>query len=177
MTRVRVSAALAGMLTVLLLQATLVVPLTAPAAVSLPAVLIAGVALLDGPAAGISLGFALGLIADLGSRHPAGILALTWLGLGLVAGQLAGRRSVRADALVGAALCTVAAIGTAVLLAVVHADGATVLAGVRTAIPVFLGDALLALAVFALLRKLLRAEALRPPHASRSELVLGAGRG
>ena len=83
MTRSRIAAALAGILTVLLLQATLVAPVCTPFAVSLPAVLVAAVALVDGPATGISFGFAAGLMADLGSRHPAGVLALCWLGVGL----------------------------------------------------------------------------------------------
>jgi cell shape-determining protein MreD len=165
------------MLTALLIQGTLVVPLTTPMLISLPAVLVAGVALVDGPAAGMSFGFALGLIADLGSRHPAGILALSWLGLGLVAGQLAGRRSVRSDAVVGATLCAITALVTAVLLTVVHADGATVLAGVRTVVPTFLCDALIAIVVFPLARGLLRADALRPARSSRSEFLVGVGHG
>ena len=84
MTRARVAAALAAIITALLLQATLVAPVTAPWPVSLPAVLVAAVALVDGPATGMSLGFAAGLVADLGSHHPAGVLALCWLGVGLL---------------------------------------------------------------------------------------------
>jgi hypothetical protein len=68
---------LAALLTALLLQATLVGPLAMSVPVSLPAVLVAAVALVDGPATGMSFGFTVGLFADLGSSHPAGVLALS----------------------------------------------------------------------------------------------------
>jgi hypothetical protein len=79
MNRARVAAALAALLTALLLQATLIGPVTMPLPVSLPALLVAAIALVDGPGAGLAFGFAIGLIADLGSEHPAGVLALCWL--------------------------------------------------------------------------------------------------
>jgi len=164
MTRLRVVAALAAMLTALVLQSALVVPLAGTAAASLPAVLVAAIALVDGPAAGMSFGFTLGLLADLGSRHPAGILALCWLGLGLVAGSAAGRRSVRADATVAAVLCTVAALAASALLLAVHADGVTAGETARTIIPAGLVDALLALPVVALVRRALHTDALTAPH-------------
>ncbi|MDT4894644.1 MAG: hypothetical protein QOE97_3679 [Pseudonocardiales bacterium] len=176
MTRLRVVAGLAAMLTALVLQAGLVAPVTVPVPVSLPAVLIAAVALVDGPAAGLSLGFAAGLIADLGSRHPAGVLALAWLALGLAAGQLAGRRSVRADAAVVAVLCAATALGSGMLLTVLHADGATAVAALRGLVPAGLADAVLALAVVPIVRRFLNADALRPPAPLR-ELVLGGSRG
>ena len=57
----------------------LVGPLTVPVPVSLPALLVAAVALVDGPGVGMAFGFAAGLLADLGSEHPAGVLALCWM--------------------------------------------------------------------------------------------------
>ncbi len=61
MTRIRALAALAAIITALLLQATLVAPLTMPVPISLPALVVAAVALSDGPGAGLSFGFATGL--------------------------------------------------------------------------------------------------------------------
>ena len=106
MTRARVAAALAAILTALLLQATVIAPATVPWPVSLPAVLVAAVALVDGPATGMSFGFAAGLIADLGSHHPAGVLALCWLGVG-PAVRDAGRpaAALRRDALIAGVAC------------------------------------------------------------------------
>ncbi|MEP6851326.1 MAG: hypothetical protein ABJA87_01460 [bacterium] len=83
-------AGLAAIVTVLLLQATVIGPLTVPLPVSLPAVLVAAVGLRAGPAAGIGFGFSAGFLGDLGSDHPAGVLALVWLGVGLTAGVLGG---------------------------------------------------------------------------------------
>ncbi|MDT4936966.1 MAG: hypothetical protein QOG80_637 [Pseudonocardiales bacterium] len=164
MTRLRAIAALAAMLTALLLQATLVAPLSLLAPASLPAVLVAAVALAEGPAAGMSLGFALGLLADLGSRHPAGVFALCWLGLGLVAGSTAGRRSVRGDAAMAAVLCTVSAAASCLLLILVHADGVTLAESIRTLTPAGLVDALLALPVVVLVRAAVRSDTLAPAH-------------
>lgn len=163
MRRLRVVAALAAILTALLLQATLVGPLTLPVQVSLPAVLVAAVALTEGPAAGMSFGFAAGLIADLGSTHPAGVLALTWLAVGVGCGVAAEHRSVRADAALAAVACALAGVGSTLLLTAVHATGATAWPAVRDAIPAGLGAALLALGVVPLVRAFLRSAALRPP--------------
>src|SRR5947209_2068432 len=99
MTRARVAAAAAGIVTALLLQATLVGPLSGWVPISLPAVLVAAVGLVDGPATGMSFGFAAGLVADLASSHVAGVLALCWMGVGTLAGLVADRRSLRKDAL------------------------------------------------------------------------------
>lgn len=175
MRRARVAAAVAGLLTVLLLQATLVAPVSAPIPVSLPAVLVAAIALVDGPAAGVAFGFAAGLLADLGSPHPAGILALCWLGVGLLSGLLAERRSLRRDVLTAGAVCGLAAALATVLLAVVHSAG-SVRDAVTYAVPAGLGDALLALAVIPLVRRMLRAEALRAPQPGYNELALGGPR-
>ena len=64
--------------------------------------LVAAVALVDGPAPACRFGFAAGLLADLGSDHPAGVLALCWLGRRhWSCGLLADRRSAaRRDAVI-----------------------------------------------------------------------------
>jgi hypothetical protein len=90
MTAPRWAAGLATLITAMLLQATLIGPLFVPLPASLPLVVIASIALLTGPSTGITLGFAGGLLVDLGSQHPVGVLALTWLGAGLAAGVLGG---------------------------------------------------------------------------------------
>jgi len=173
MTRGRFAAALAALLTALLLQGTLVGPLAMSVPVSLPAVLVAAVALVDGPATGMSFGFTVGLFADLGSSHPAGVLALSWLGLGVVCGLAGDRRTVRGDAAVAAVFCTLAAVFATGLLAVVHAGGATA----WLAVPAGLGDALLALAVIPTVRGLLGTDRLRARRALVGELGLGSPRG
>ena len=172
MTHARVAAALAALLTAMLAQGTLVAPLTMPVPVSLAAVLVAAVALADGPAAGMSFGFTAGLVADLGSSHPAGVLALSWLGLGLICGLARDRRTVRADAAVAAVFCALASVFATLLLAVVHAGGASAWLAVRGAVPAGLGDALLALAVVPLVRGFLRTDALRARTAPVAELGL-----
>ncbi len=170
MTRARVAAAMAATLTVLLLQATVIGPATFPWPISLPAVLVATVALVDGPATGMSFGFAVGLVADLGSRHPAGVLALCWLGIGLLCGTLADRRSVRRDALIAGIVCAAAGAAATLLLALVHA-GATMQGTLVQLGPSALGDAVLALAVVPLARRMLAAESLRAAHQVYTELV------
>ena len=171
MTGARVAAALAALVTALLLQATLIAPLALPAPVSLPALLVAAVALHDGPGAGIAFGFATGLVADLASEHPAGVLALCWLALGLVCGRL-GRPGLlsaalplRRDAAVAAVGAALAAAAASLLLTLVHADGATLWSAVREFVPSLLVDALLALAVVPVVRMFLRSRSLRAPRA------------
>jgi cell shape-determining protein MreD len=177
MSSARFVAAVAAVVTALLLQATLVGPLAMSWPVSLPAVLVAAVALVEGPATGISFGFTVGLLADLGSSHPAGVLALTWLGLGLLCGLAGDRRSVLGDAAL-VALGGAAAAGFATLaLSVVHADGASAGLALRTAGPAGLGDALFALAVVPLVHAALRTHRLRPRRAPMTEFGLGAARG
>jgi cell shape-determining protein MreD len=163
-------AALAAMVTAMLLQAGLIAPLSAPDPVSLPTVLVAAVALVDGPGAGMSFGFAAGLLADLGSAHPAGVLALTWTGLGLVCGVAAARRTTRGYAVTAAACGAVATSIATLLLAVVHAAGASVWLAARDLIPATIGDTVLALAVVPLVRAVLRTEALRAPRPVLTEL-------
>lgn len=174
MTCARLAAALAALPTALLVQGAIVAPLTMPVPVSLPAVLVASIALVDGAATGMSFGFTLGLIADLGSSHAAGVLALSWLGLGVLCGLACDRRTVRRDAAVAAFCCALAATFATLLLAVVHADGATAWLAVRSAVPVGLGDALLALAVVPAARVFLRTETSRARPELVGELGLGS---
>jgi cell shape-determining protein MreD len=176
-TRARAAAALAAILTALLLQGSVVGPWAGPVPVSVPAVLVAAVALVDGPGSGMAFGFVAGLLADLGSTHPAGVLALCWLGTGLVCGLLADRRGVRRDAATAAIVCALAGLAGSVLLAVLHADGATVSGGLMHVVPAGLGDALLALVLVPLTRRFLRADHLRAPHASAEEPILAGRRG
>lgn len=179
MTRARVAAAIAAIATALLLQATLVGPVLSPsaaAAVSLPAVLVVCVALVDGPAAGMSFGFATGLAADLASRHPAGLLALCWLGAGLLAGLVGEHRRRLRDSLLAGALCAVAGAAATVLLAVTNRGG-TALDAVTGFVPVLLVGAVLALVVLPLVRRMLHTEYLRAPHPVYTELTLEPARG
>jgi cell shape-determining protein MreD len=169
-TRARVAAALAAALTALLLQATVVAPATFPWPISLPAVLVAAVALVDGPATGISLGFAVGLLSDLGSRHPAGVLALCWMGVGLVCGRLAERRTVRRDAVIAGVTCALGAAAATVLLTVLH-SGAALSQAVTYLAPTALGDAVLAVLVVPLVRRMLGADSLRAAHPVYSDLA------
>ncbi len=163
-------AALAAMITAMLLQATVLAPLTQPIPISLPAVLVAMIALVDGPGVGMSFGFASGLVADLGSAHPAGVLALAWTGLGVVCGMAATHRSARED-VVTAALCTAVATSLAtVLLALVHSGGATASLAVRDLVPTAIGDALVALMIVVAVRALLHTEVLRAPREVLTEL-------
>jgi rod shape-determining protein MreD len=175
-TRARLIAAITAIITALLFQATLVAPGTAPYPVSLPAVLVAAVALIDGPATGMSMGFATGLLADLGSTHPAGVLALCWLGVGLACGTLADRRRLRQDALVAGVVCGLASAVATLLLDLVNSAGSLHDAVVYT-LPVIIGDAVLALGVIALTRRMLHSDSLRAPHPVYTELVLGPRRG
>lgn len=181
MTRVRVLAAIAAIGTVLVLQGALIGPWFGPVPVSLPAVLVAAVALRDGPGVGVAFGFATGLVADLASTHPAGVLALCWLGVGLLCGLAGapgpGGRSVRRDAALAATVCGAATVVTALLLTAVHADGASLGAGLVHVIPAGLGDALLALALVPVTRMFLRSERLRPPAPSEPARELAGRRG
>ncbi|MGI8761294.1 MAG: rod shape-determining protein MreD [Jatrophihabitantaceae bacterium] len=177
MTRARVAVALAAALTALLLQATVIGPIASPVPVSLPAVLIAAVALVDGPGAGMAFGFSAGLLADLASTHPAGVLALCWTGVGIGCGLAAGRRSVRRDAATAAIMCAVAASAATLLLAVVSSGGATAWLAVRDLVPTGIGDALLALAVVPLVLAFLSTDSLRAAQPAMTELSFGGRRG
>jgi hypothetical protein len=159
MTLVRVAAASAAILTALLLQATVVAPAALTAQLSLPAVLVAAVALESGTGTGISLGFASGLIADLGSAHAAGLLALCWMGVGICCGLLADERRRIVPEVVLAALAAVAAgVLTTLGLTVVGEPGGTVLAAVHGVLPSLAGNLVLAALVVPLTRWLLRSD-------------------
>jgi cell shape-determining protein MreD len=171
MTRARVAAALTATITALLLQATVVAPATFPWPISLPAVLVAAVALVDGPATGMSLGFAVGLFADLGSHHPAGVLALCWMGVGLLCGTFAERRSARRDALIAGVACALSAVAATLLLTVLNSGGSLRDAVVH-ALPTLLGDALLALLVVPVVRRMLATDSLRAARSVYTELAV-----
>lgn len=171
MTRLRAAAGLAGLLTALLLQATLVGPVILPVPASLPALLVAAVALIDGPGVGLAFGFAAGLIADLSSEHPAGVLALCWMAIGIVCGLCAGpNTTVRRDAALAAIVCGLGGFVATLMLAAFGADGASYVDALHYAVPATLVDALLALPVVALVRMFLRTDTLRAP---RPVLLLG----
>ncbi|HEU5267555.1 MAG TPA: rod shape-determining protein MreD [Jatrophihabitans sp.] len=170
MTATRVAAAAAALITALLVQATVVGPATYPWPVSLPAVLVAAVALVDGPGTGMSLGFAAGLIADLGSHHPAGVLALCWLAVGVGCGMFRDRRSVRRDALLAGVFCSLASAVTIVLLDLAHGS-VDLTSALRYIAPTALLDTALAFVLVPLARAALHTESLR----SRAPLI-GAGR-
>jgi rod shape-determining protein MreD len=171
MTRARVLAAITVMLTALLLQATVIAPLTLPVPISLPAVLIAATALVDGPGSGIAFGFSAGLLADLASRHPAGVFALCWMTIGLLCGLAADRATPRRDAAIAALVCALVAAAGTLLLVTLHADGATAAGAVRRVIPTALGDALLALAVVPVVRRVLRTDSLRAAQPVLVDLI------
>ncbi len=175
MTAARVAAAAAAIITGLLLQATVVGPAAFPWPVSLPAVLVAAVALAGGPGAGMSFGFTAGLIADLASHHPAGVLALCWLAVGVVCGRVADQRSVRRDAVIAGVACAVQGAIAVLALSVAHGDLSVAIVGATLRqLPVtVLVDAALALVVVPLVRAALRAESLRP--ARRTDLPAALG--
>jgi rod shape-determining protein MreD len=164
MTRVRIAAAVASLLTALALQAGVVAPLSLSIPISLPALLVAAVALSDGPGAGIAFGFGAGLIADLGSSHPAGVFALTWMAIGIVCGLASSKSSMRSHALVAAGVCAVGAAASAGLLTLLNADSASISEAFRDFVPTFVGDGLIALVLIPLVHRFLRADALRAPR-------------
>lgn len=180
MTRARIAAAAAGILTLLLLQAALVGPvvtgLTLTATVSLPAVAVAAVAFVDGPATGMSFGFVAGLLADLGSAHPAGVLALCWLGVGLLCGRVADQHSLRHDAISAGVICALAGSASVVMLAALHRGG-SLTAALTGFLPTVIGDSVLAFAVLALIRTMLGTDTLRRPHAVYTDLAASVRRG
>ena len=166
----RLLAAATAALTALLLQATLIAPLTEPIPASLPAVLVGAVALVDGAGTGLAYGFVLGLLADLGSTHPAGVLALCWMGVGLVCGTVGAHHSVLRGAVAIGVSAGVAALVANVGLAIVGSSGATFLAAVEGAGPAPAIDILIGLAIVPLTRAFLRTESLRAPHPVLSDL-------
>lgn len=163
-------AALAAIVTVSILQAALVSPLAMTVPISLPALLVAAVALVDGAAAGMAFGFTAGLIADLGSAHPAGVLALVWTCLGVVCGMAATGRSVREDVLTAATGAAIAGAVATLVLAMVHAGGASAWSAIRTFAPCWVVAAAFACVLVPLTRMALRNPALRARHAVLSEV-------
>ena len=163
MTRVRVAAAIAAILTALTLQSGVLSAVTMSVPVSLPAVLVAAVALREGAGTGIAFGFSTGLVADLGSNHPAGVFALTWMGIGLLCGLGADRTSVRRDAVIASGVSTCAAVAATLLLVLIGSDGATLAGALHTAAPCLLGDLVLAVILVPVVRRFLRVDAMRAP--------------
>lgn len=200
MTSVRCAAGLAAVVSAMLVQATVIGPLVYPVPVSLPLLVVVAVAVLSGPGTGLALGFGAGLLADLNAHHPVGVLALVWLGAGVVAGILGGlvmepgraarpanrsrtrvrshgrERTPRKPSEAGAGelsrwraqalltgMVSVAATGAALLLlAVVGSAPDTLPGALALLIPSGLLDAMLAVAVLALTRAMLRSAALQP---------------
>jgi rod shape-determining protein MreD len=174
MTPSRLAAATAAIVTALVLQATFVAPLAGSAPVSLLAVLVAAVALVSGPGTGIAFGFTAGLLADLGSEHPAGVLALVWLGVGILSGLLGDRLHRLRDAVVVVGLVAgVAASMTTLVLTLLGSAGATVGSALVGFVPSALGDALLAALLVPLVRLALRSQTLRRPVPARSDSLAG----
>lgn len=164
MTRVRIVAAVAALLTALAVQSAVIAPLAMTAPISLPALLVAAVALSDGPGVGIAFGFTTGLVADLGSTHPVGVFALTWMVVGIVCGLAADKTSVRSDAIIAAGVCAAAAGAATGLFAVLNVGGASLGLAVGGLLPSLLGDVALALVLVPLVRGALRADTLRAPR-------------
>jgi len=170
--RPRLVAAITVALTALLLQATLVAPVAHSVPVSLPAVLIAAVALVDGAGTGLAFGFVLGLLADLGSNHPAGVLAFSWMVVGLVCGTVNAWHTIPRGAVVTGLTCAGVATAGTLVLALVGSSGATLGGALQWALPAVVVDALLALVLIPLARLFLRTDSLRAPHPVVSELSL-----
>jgi rod shape-determining protein MreD len=164
----RLIAATAAIASALVLQAMLLAPLATPLTVSLPAVLVATVAVNAGASAGISIGFTTGLVADLASAHPAGVLALCWLALGLGCGMLADPdRRGRFAVLIIAGATALAALASSALLTVVGSSGADLVSTARLLPLSLLADALVAGLILAPVRAVLRADGLRAPRPVR----------
>jgi rod shape-determining protein MreD len=167
MTFRRAAAATAAVITVLLLQATLVGPLLSPVPVSFPLLVVMVIAIQAGPGAGIGLGFAAGLLADLASPQPVGVQAICWLGAGLLAGILGGlvtlsRASARSTAALAAAIATAATVVCGGMLAVLASHNTTFADVLRYVVPLALLNALGALVLVAPIRVVLAALAIWP---------------
>jgi len=166
----RVALAIASVLTMLLVQASLIGPLTFPVPVALPALVVATIGIYAGPGGAMSMGFATGLLADLGSEHPAGVLALCWMASGLLAGIVGGLLTQRASgtrpiALAAASIATMSTFVSSLMLVVVGSHADSVSASLRHVIPSFLLHALLALPVVPFVRLLMRRQGVRSPRA------------
>lgn len=164
MTPTRAAAAVAALITALLLQATIVGPLSLPSSATLPGLLVAVVAVRSGPATGMTFGFVTGLVADLASNHPAGVLALTWTLLGVVAGLVGtvpGHETRRRAAGAAAVTTTLATVVAGVLLTAAGQAGQGTQA-LRWSPATLLVELLLAFFLVPVVSAFLRARALRP---------------
>jgi cell shape-determining protein MreD len=167
--RSRLVCAVAAGLTALLLQATVVGPVTFPVAVSLPALLVIILGICAGPGIGLGFGFALGLLADLGSGHPAGVLALAWMGAGAVGGIVGGlviERGCRARGIAASAalLATLASLVSGLALVILDSHAASLSSVFRDLVPTFLLDAIGGLIVVPLVRAVLQAQRIAAPR-------------
>jgi cell shape-determining protein MreD len=157
----RLTSAAAAVITALWLQAALVGPLFGSLPVSIALVAVASIAISTGPTAGMCVGFATGLLADLGSEHPVGLLALVWLGLGVALGLCADARSSWRDSVVVATIgCVVASCAGAALLALATGTGGVGSASVGGALAGVV-DLVLVVAVLTAVRAVLRRNGAR----------------
>jgi hypothetical protein len=90
---------------------------------------------------GLGLGFATGLLADLGSDHPAGVLALCWMAAGYAAGVVGGlatERGYRTRGVAGMAAVLGAASSwlVAMMLAILGSHAASAWLAFRNLIPI-----------------------------------------
>ena len=149
---------------VLVVQATVLSPLTAPLAVSLPAVLVAAVGIEAGPSAGMSIGFSAGLLADLGlaasGRRARARLAAAGHRLRAARRSRAAARSV--DRRRRRSAAGVTGLVTGVALALLDAPSSPLGPVAALALPSALGDLVLAVLVV-------------PPVRVLAPLVGGAG--
>jgi rod shape-determining protein MreD len=158
MTPRRVIAAAAAVITVLVLQAVVVSPVAGMVMVSLPAVLVAALAVEAGPSAGMSVGFCAGLLADLGSRHPAGVLALAWLLLGAGCGMFAApRRRLVRSLFITTAATTAVSLAVAAALAALDAPKLSLNELASFAVPTALATTAIGLVVVPSVRVMVRA--------------------
>jgi cell shape-determining protein MreD len=125
----------------------------------------------------MSVGFSAGLLADLASPHPAGVLALAWLLLGLGTGLAADprRRLAVSIAFAGVAAGVVGLLVVVVLVAV-GSPSSPLGTVVPLALPSALGDLVVAALVLPLTRAITRAVPLPAGAAlaSRSRVSIDA---
>ena len=165
----RLIAAAAAVISVLILQAMVIAPVAAPLLVSLPAVLVATIGLEAGVSAGLSVGFSAGLLADLGSSHPAGVLAIVWLLLGVGCGLVATprRRLLTRVTVVGVAT-GVATLLAGLVLALFSGPSIPIPNVLATAVPTLLIDVAIALLVVPATRAVVGTLRVRAPSAVRA---------
>jgi len=144
----RAAAAAAAAITAVLLQMTFVGPLSPVVPASLPAALVAAVAIVGGAGPGLAMGFSVGLLADLASAHHVGILAATWLLLGLGVGRYADpRRSRRSQVLIGALGAAIAGVVGQIVVVASSGGVASIAAAPWRGVQALIIDALLLAAI------------------------------